>query len=77
MRRGPLRKQGGTLTRSRPLTRGRQRVAHKHEDGLLWGDADTLADDINKLAHREVGRHQVPATEHGAHETIGRRAARP
>jgi hypothetical protein len=40
-------------------TRGRQHVLDKDEDGLLRRELDALADDVDKLADGEVGRHQV------------------
>jgi hypothetical protein len=42
-------------------TSGRQHVLYKHEDGLLWANPDPLADDVHKLPHSEVSRHQIPA----------------
>ena len=37
----------------------REDLVDKDEDGLLGGELDALADDIDELAHGEVGRHQV------------------
>ena len=34
-------------------------LVDEDEDGLLWRKLDALADDIDELANREVGRHQV------------------
>lgn len=40
-------------------SRGRQGLVDKDEDGLLGGQLDALADDIDELANGEVGRHEV------------------
>lgn len=43
-------------------TCGRQHVLDEHEDGLLWADLDSLADDIHELTHSEISRHKVPVS---------------
>lgn len=52
----PHRQQNGRST-----TCWWQNILHKHEDGLLWADLDPLSNDIDKLSHREVGRHKISA----------------
>lgn len=37
----------------------RQDLIHEDEDGLLGGQLDPLADDVDKLANGQVGRDQV------------------
>ena len=36
-----------------------QDLVDEYEDGLLRGELDALADDVDKLAHGEVGGDQV------------------
>lgn len=38
---------------------GRQNLIDEDEDGLLRGELDSLADNIDELTDCEVGRHQV------------------
>lgn len=38
---------------------GREDLIHKNEDGLLRGELDTLANNVDKLAHREISRNEV------------------
>ena len=37
----------------------RKDLIHEDEDGLLRGQLDALADDVNELAHGEVRRYEV------------------
>jgi len=37
----------------------RQHLIDEDEDGLLWGELNTLADDVDELANGEVGGHEV------------------
>lgn len=36
-----------------------QHLIHEDEDGLLRAQLDALADDVDELSDRQVGRHQV------------------
>ena len=38
---------------------GWQNLVDEDEDGLFWRKLDALADNVNELAHGEVGRDQV------------------
>lgn len=37
----------------------RQDILNEDEDGLLWGELDALADNIDELTHGQVRRHQI------------------
>jgi hypothetical protein len=37
----------------------RKDLIDKDEDGLLWGQLDPLADDVDELAYRQIRRDQV------------------
>lgn len=36
-----------------------QDLVDENEDGFLWGELDTLPDDVNKLADSKIRRYQV------------------
>ena len=52
------------------LTSGRQHVPNEDEYSLLGAELDALADDIHKLAHRQVGGHEVPASRQFEHVLV-------
>lgn len=40
--------------------RGRRKhLVHKNKYGLLWGQLDSLANDVNELTDRQVGWYQI------------------
>jgi len=47
------------IDRAHQGSSGRQDLIDEDEDGLLRGQLDALADDIDKLAHGQIGGHQV------------------
>lgn len=36
-----------------------QDLVDENEDGLLWGELDTLADDVDELADGEIGWDEI------------------
>lgn len=47
------------IDRAHQCGRRRQDFVHEDEDGLLGGELDALADDIDELANSEIGRDKV------------------
>lgn len=47
------------INRAHERRRGWQDLINKDKDGFLRAELDPFADHIDKLAHCEVGRHQI------------------